>query len=855
MFFQLRITLRNLYRGGIYSIINIGGLAIGMAAVIIIMLWVYHQWSFDRFHAKDKYLYKVWCYDEANGNFSNVGFSIGPALVDEYAGFANMTRYNESEVPLRPGGNDGQNYTLSTVVVSAVDTGFLNMFSFPLLRGDASTALKDPYSIIFTQSAARRMFGDRDMMGETIWLHDVMNFNVTGILADLPDNTGFGFEVLIPFDRSRAGTSWSQPGGKDNRTYVELSPHVDVKTVSASIRNIVSQHTGGRFTTETHLQHISKWYLYSNFERGISVGGRIEMLRMFVLIALLILLIACINFMNLSTARSAKYAREVGVRKVVGAHRSELILRFLGESTLISAIAGGCALLMVLLVLPFFNAIVGEHLNLKLDQGAFWIATWILFILISGILIGGNQSFQLSSSLPAKLMKGAIKVVNVALTFLAIFSAVVGENLSLNLNLSLFWIAWALFILITGVLAGSYPAFYLSSFRPVKVLKGYIKVGNGIVTPRKALIVTQFVVAIVLITSTLVIHRQINYSQARDIGYDKSRLISFQINDNSRPHKELIRRELLETGIARSVSINFASMTESMNKRTDHLRWRGKVPGNPITFERNYAEADWAKTTGVQIIQGRDIDIREYPGDSTAMLLNETAVKVMGFDDPIGEIVYEWDTQYRVVGVVKDFVLESPYDPIRPMVIGGPANNWFTNIIVKLNDQGSIAEHIGRMEQIFSKYAPNDGFQYRIVDEVYARHFDKEQRIGSLVSWFAALAVFISCLGLFGLSAYMAENRRKEIGIRKVLGASIFDIVKLLTKEFLILVTVSLVIALPVAWWVMNRWLDGFAYRTNIPWWLLVAVAALTIGIALVTVSWQAIRSAMADPVKAIKSE
>ena len=789
MLYQLKITFRNLYRGGIYSIINIGGLAIGMAAVIIIMLWVYHQWSFDRFHAKDKYLYKVWCHDEANGTFANVGFSIGPALLDEYAGFANMSRYNESEIPFKSSGSDGQNFTLSTVVVSAVDTGFLNMFSFRMLRGDASTALKDPYSIVLTQSAARRLYGDRDMMGETIWVHDVMSFNVTGILADLPDNTGFGFDVLLPFDRSGAGMSWSQPGGKDNRTYVELSPHVDVKAVSASIRDIISQHTGGRYTTETYLQHISKWYLYSNFEKGVSVGGRIEMLRMFVLIALLILLIACINFMNLSTARSSKYAKEVGVRKVVGACRSELIMRFLGESTLISAIAGGCALVIVLLVLPNFNAIVGEHLSLKHEQGVFWIA------------------------------------------------------------------AWALFILITGVLAGSYPAFYLSSFRPVKVLKGYIKAGNELVTPRKALIVTQFTVAIILITSTLVIHRQINFSQSRSIGYDKSRLISFQINENSRPHKELIRRELLETGVARSVSINFASMTESQNRRTDHLRWRGKEPGNPITFERNYAEADWAKTTGVQIIQGRDIDIREYPSDSTAMLLNETAVKVMGFDDPIGEIVYEWDTRYRVVGVVKDFVLESPYDPVRPMVIGGPVNNWFNNIIVKLNDQGSIAEHIGSMEQIFSKYAPNDGFQYRIVDEVYARHFDKEQRIGSLVSWFAALAVFISCLGLFGLSAYMAENRRKEIGIRKVLGASIFDIVLLLTKEFLILVTVSLVIALPVAWWVMRQWLDGYAYRTNIPWWLLAAVAVLTISIALVTVSWQAIRASMADPVKAIKSE
>ena len=346
-----------------------------------------------------------------------------------------------------------------------------------------------------------------------------------------------------------------------------------------------------------------------------------------------------------------------------------------------------------------------------------------------------------------------------------------------------------------------------------------------------------------------------HFVKSRDTGYEKSHLVSFLLTDRSRPFRELMRHELLETGIAESVSINFASMVESESKFADNFRWRGKDPGSQVIIERNYAEADWTKTTCVQILQGRDIDIRTYPTDSTAMLLNETAVKVMGFDDPIGEIVYEWDTPYHVVGVVKDFVLESPFDPIRPMVIGGPVNGWLNNINVRLNAHGALAEKIGQMEEIYRKYAFGDPFLYQIVDEVYVRHFDKEQRISSLVSWFTGLAVFISCLGLFALSAYMAENRRKEIGIRKVLGASLFDIVSLLSKEFLILVGVSLVIALPVSWWVMNQWLGGYAYRTTIPWWLLLAVAALTIGIALLTVCWQAIRAAMANPVKSIKVE
>ena len=315
-----------------------------------------------------------------------------------------------------------------------------------------------------------------------------------------------------------------------------------------------------------------------------------------------------------------------------------------------------------------------------------------------------------------------------------------------------------------------------------------------------------------------------------------------------------MRRELLETGVAESVSNNFASMIGSESQWSDHLRWNGKDPESQIVFERNYAEADWAKTTGVQIIQGRDIDIYTYPTDSTAMLLNETAVKIMGFDDPIDEIVYEWDTPYHVVGVVKDFVLESPYDPIRPMFIGGPKNGWINNINVKLSAGASLAERLAQMEQIYRKYNTSDVCLYRIADEVYARRFDNEKRIGSLVSWFAGLAIFISCLGLFGLSAYMAENRRKEIGVRKVMGASIFDITSLLSKEFIILVSIALVIAFPVVWWVMNKWLSGYAYHTDIPWWLVFAVAALTIGIALATVSYQAIKAATDNPADAIKN-
>jgi ABC-type antimicrobial peptide transport system permease subunit len=708
-----------------------------------------------------------------------------------------MTRYSESEIPFMTVGDDGVaglDYSTgnSTVLTACADSSFLTMFSFPLLRGDASTALSEPLSMVITQRVAQRMFGDKDPMGEMISVFNgAINLKVTGVLADLPDNTCFRFDILVPYRLGQADESWFYPSGNSsygNCTYVELSPGVDVKTVSASIRDIIAKHTDGQVLTETYLQHISKWRLYSKVEKGVSVGGRIENLRMFSLIALMILVIACINFMNMSTAQASKHAKETGIHKVVGARRSALIIRYLRETTMIAAIAGGCALIIVSIVLPFFNAMVGE-------------------------------------------------------------------NFILNPDNSVLWVAYAAFVAVTGLLAGSYPAFYLSSFRPVKVLKGVFRSGRSLVNPRKALIVSQFTIAVILITSTFVIHRQIQFTQARDIGYDKSRLVNIKLPDNGRHTRELIRRELLETGVAESVSINFATMYESESRFTDHLRWRGKDPNSSFAFERNYAQTDWAKTTGVQIIKGRDIDIVAYPNDSTAMLINETAAKIMGFDDPVGEIVYEWDTPYHVVGVVKDFVLESPYDPIRPMIIGGPAKGWLNNINVKLSAHGSLSENIGQMEQIFRKYNPGEMCRYWIVDEMYARRFEQEQRMSSMVTWFAALAIFISCMGLFALVAYMAETRRKEIGIRKVLGASVYDIVMLLSKEFLILTLISVAIASPVAWWIMEKWLTGYAYHTNIPWWLFIAVGGVSLCIALATVGFQAIRAATANPVDAIKSE
>ncbi len=781
MFYHLNITLRNLRRGGIYSIINIGGLAIGMAAAIFIILWVYHQWSYDRFHAKDDHLYCVWV---QNGQFGCSNWTpriMGPTLVEDYADIANQTRFNEWPQLVTHG---DRKFNMLTALA---DPGFLEMFSFPLLHGDMHTALNDPHSVILTQDAARRLFGDENPIGKNIIMQTKYPVTVTGVMADLPANTQFKFDVVRPY------LSLKETGGYDERwnnystvTYVELQANANGANVNHTIENIIRQYNKSDDPTKVFLYPLSKWHLYSRVENGKAAGGLIETVRLFSLIALLILFIACINFMNLSTARSSGRSRETGVRKVIGARRGQLIRQYLGESLLTTTIAAVFAVAMVVVCLPLFNAMVGEQLNPDFGNYAWWLALLV-------------------------------------------------------------------FILFTGLLAGSYPAFYLSSFLPVKVLKGVFKSGKDFVTSRKVLIVTQFALAVILMISTAVIHRQIRYAQDRNAGYNKDQLIYVELTEQMERNRSLLRQELLDSGVAMSVTRTTSPMTDKRSSSWG-VEWTGKNPDDRTAFDLIYVDADWEKTTGTTILQGRDIDPYTYPTDSTAVLINETAVQAMGFDEPIGQTIRENGKSWHVVGVVKDFVIESPYEPVAPLIIGGPAG-WFTVMHIKLNNANRVDDNLARIERIFKTYNPDFPFEYRFVDEAYAQKFANEQRVGTLISLFAGLAIFISCLGLFGLSAYMAENRRKEIGVRKVLGASVGNIASLLSREFLVLVSISLLIALPVAGYIMSQWLTLYPYHTNIPWWLLAAIAILTIGIALFTVVWQAIKVAMANPVKALKTE
>ncbi len=570
-------------------------------------------------------------------------------------------------------------------------------------------------------------------------------------------------------------------------TYIQLQPDASEMLVDQKIKNLVLKHDP---TTEEEvfLHPASKWHLYSRFENGKVAGGRIETVRLLFIIACLILLIACINFMNLSTAQSEKRAKEVGLRKTIGANRFSLIKQFLTESILISFIAGIIALIIVQLCLPAFN-----HLTDK------------------------------------KLVVGYGSPV--------------------------FWLTGVCFILITGLLAGSYPAFYLSAFKPVHTLKGLFKDKNQIVTPRKLLVIVQFTIAIVLIVSTLIIYQQIKYSQERDSGYEKDKLLEHPITGDIAKNFELIKNDLINKGIATAVSKTSMSITFE-SSTTQGLQWGDHNPDQvKIPFTQFASTGDFVKTMGLKLIAGRDIDVKNYPTDSDAVLLNATAIDWMKLKNPIGQTITANNRSLKIIGVFKNFIVSSPYQSVFPMVVYGTKSWYYGNMLIRLNNHSSTGKNLKAAEAIFKKYNPAYPFEYQFVDQEYGQKFKEEERTGNLAALFAGLTIAISCLGLFGLAAYMAQNRNKEIGIRKVLGASVGSLIQLLTKDFVALVIVAIAIAVPASWYFMSKWLQDFSYKISISWLTFFTAGMLAIVIALITISFQAVKAALANPVKSLRSE
>jgi len=782
-----KIAWRNLLRNKGFSFINISGLAIGMAAAVLITLWIQHELSYDQFHTNKDRIYEAWNRAEFSGKLQC--WNTTPKIL------ARTVEKDLPEVERAVRVNWPRNALFSvgekrlTVSGNMVDTGFLQMFSFPLVKGDAKTALNSGYSVVLTEKLAKKIFGSDDAMGKTIRMDNKEDFTVTGIVKDLPNNTRFKFEYLTNWDYViRSGEDDSIWGNNSTRTYVLLKPNAGIASANEKIKGIKVKYSKDEDPRwEMFLYPASRWRLYSNFVNGKEDGGLIDFVKLFGIIALFILLIACINFMNLSTARSEKRAKEVGIRKVVGAQKQSLVGQFIGESVLLSFIAGVFALIIVQVSLPAFGQLTDKELSVNFGSLDFWFAA-----------IG--------------------------------------------------------FVLFTGAVAGSYPAFFLSSFQPVKVLKGTFKAANALITPRKLLVVLQFTFAIILIICTSIVKQQIDHAQNRESGYEKNNLAYHMLTGDLQKNFTLVKNELLNSGVATSVSKTSAPLTQGWSDSWG-FQWDGKDPNDKTDFDRYTADEDLVKTAGLKLVKGRDFNLREFPTDSTAMIINESALKVMKFKDPLGKIVKDGDKEWHIVGVINDFILQSPYYPTKPMIIEGSGNNWFSTIHFKLNPANATADNLKKAAAIFKKYNPEYPFEYKFIDEEYSNKFKAEERTGTLAALFAGLTIFISCLGLFGLATYMAENRIKEIGVRKVLGASVSGITTLLSKDFLKLVMISFLIASPVAWYMMDKWLQDYPYHVNIQWQVFAIAGLLSFIISVVTVSYQAIKAAVSNPVRSLRTE
>ncbi|HLX67127.1 MAG TPA: ABC transporter permease [Puia sp.] len=783
-----KVGFRNLARNKGFAVINIAGLAVGMASAALILLWIQNELGHDRFHEKIDRLYIMYNRDHFSGQqwaWNSTPKIMATALKKDYPEVEEVTRVTNADFLCTVGDRKLKGSSC------LVDSGFLQLFTFPLIRGDKATALSNPFSMVVTEAFARKMWGGDDAMGKTIRLDSTDIFTVTGVLKDLPNNTIFKFEYLLPWSYMDK-LKWNDAywGNNSVQTYVLLRKGASQQRLDARVRDITINHTKGTgdpSTTEVFTWPLAKLWLYSRNENGRLVAGRMVTVRLFAVIAAFILLIACINFMNLSTARSEKRAREVGIRKVAGAGRTSLIFQFTGESTLIATFSGIIAWAMVQLSLGSFDVLVGKQLFLDYGDYRFWL-----------------YGFG--------------------------------------------------FILLTGVLAGSYPALFLSSFKPATVLKGSFKAAHAVVNPRKVLVVLQFTFAIILIICTMIITRQINYAESRNTGYDRDRLVYSSLTGDTYKNYDLIKQELLNSGAAVAVTKSMSPITHR-NSDSWGFSWPGSTKeDSKLDFVRMSTDADFTKAMGITLLQGRDIDIREFPADSNAVLLNETAVRKMRLKNAVGTLIRSDDEKWVVVGVVKDFIVELPYEPVNPMMINGPSA-WFNVLHYKLNPANPVAEDIRRAEKVFKDYNPQYPFEYHFVDEEYAKKFEDTKQTGTLAALFAGLTVFISCLGLFGLAMFMAATRMREIGVRKVLGASVTSITALLSKDFLKLVTIAIVIATPIAWYAMKEWLGHYTYNIGVEWWIFVLAGVLSLVIALATVSFQAIRSAIANPVKSLRTE
>ncbi|HEY3404985.1 MAG TPA: ABC transporter permease [Ohtaekwangia sp.] len=791
-----KIAFRNLARNKGYTFINIAGLATGMAVALLIGLWIWDELTFNRYHKNYDRIAQVWQNNVYNG--------VKQSQVSNPYVMAEEIRNNfgsDFKYVIQSTWNFGRILTIDDKKFNKSgmywEPEVIDMFSINLLKGNPQLALKEPYSIILSESVAKTFFGDDDPIGQMMRINNKNEVKVTGVYEDFPHSSTFReVSFIMPWSLYIIETDWIKTmddpwDANFTQTWAQLADNADLEEVSAKIINVKYDKLGSDFLRqykpEVFLHPMSKWHLYNEFKEGKNTGGRIEFVWMFGIIGVFVLLLACINFMNLSTARSEKRAKEVGIRKSVGSMRAQLINQFFCESVVVALLAFVVAIGLVYLALPQFNEVADKRLS----------------------ILWGNP---------------------------------------------MFWLAGLGFSLFTGMIAGSYPALYLSSFQPVKVLKGTFRTGKLASLPRQVLVVLQFTVSVTLIIGTIVVFRQIQFAKDRPIGYDRNGLINVYLSTSDiHDHYEAVRHEL-KTQRAIVEMTEAGSPTTQVWNTNGGFNWEGKDPALAVDFPNNGVNHEFGKTVGWQFKDGRDFS-RDFASDSNAFVINEAAEKFLGFENAVGKILTWNERQYTIIGVVHDMIIESPYEPVRPSLWHIDRYNNVNLAILKLNPDMSAHDAIDKIKTVFTKYSPATPFGHEFVDEEYARKFSDEERIGKLASFFAILAIFISCLGISGLASFVAEQRTKEIGVRKVMGASVVNLWGMLSKDFVKLVMFSLMIAMPAAWYLMSNWLMKYEYRSTISWWIFAAAGVGALVVTLLTVSFQSIKAALANPVKSLRSE
>lgn len=782
-----KTSWRNIKKHKGFSAINAGGLTLGMTSCLLLLLYVWHHWNFDKQFTNRDNIYILQNNQEGDNKiftFAATPKTIAGTIDSEVPGVKRTARiFSYMADGLISRGETGLKKT-----GSFADASFFEMFNFNFIKGSPSKALAQPDGIVITDELAASLFGKEDPMGKILKRNDKTPLVVTGVVEKSPLNSSFRYDYFLPWQLLESEQEWIKNAGWGSnfcQTYVQLKDNKYYPSANKLIKKMINAHQDG-YKGEAFMFPFSKMHLWSKFENGKSVGGMIDQIRQFLILAVCIMLIACINFMNLSTARSEERAREVGIRKAIGSSRKSLISQFISESLILSAFAMIAAIVLLAVCLPFFNRLLGIQLSTPWSEWYFWL-------------------------------------------FLACIT------------------------ILTGIISGSYPAFYLSSFRPVKVLKGSIKGGKGALSVRKILVIIQFGFAVFLITAILCIYKQISFIKDLPTGFEKGNLVEVPVEGNLGKNLNIFIDEAMKSGAI----ISGTGLSQSINQAGNNtwgFDWPGKLPGQQILIDVLRAGDNFSKTTGVTLIEGRELSGANPADSSSNIMINETAAKVMKLKTPIGSVIKWGGSPVTIVGVFKDFIWGSPYQKVAPMVINYGGKNS-TVIALKLNPARNISSSIAGIERILKSINPAYPPVIHFSDDDFEKKFENEKTLGLLANLFGGLAIIISCLGLFGLAAYAAELRTKEIGIRKVLGASVRGITTLLSKDFLQLVLISIAIAVPLSWWALHSWLENYEYHISLNWSIFVFAGVITIGIALITVSFQALRAALANPVKSLRTE